>query len=135
MPLGCHGTRARYYNLTTGLRCSKSLSWPVGRESRYWVVVILGTILILVALAEHIGFTTVYILASSIIVGINSLYCLAILGSLRTSAVVAAVLSATYGMLFVILKAEDYALLGGTMLFHMALMVTMYFTRRLHEPE
>ena len=82
------------------------------------MVVILGTILILVALAEHIGFTSAYILPSSIIVGINSLYCLAILG-----------------MLFVILKAEDYALLGGTMLFHTALMVTMYFTRRLHEPE
>jgi len=47
---------------------------------------------------------------------------------------VGAVLAAIYGVLFLILKAEDLALLGGTLLLVVALMVTMYFTRRVHEP-
>ncbi len=90
--------------------------------------------LILVALAEHIGFTTAYLLASATVVVINTLYCGAILERSSTSAVVGAVLAAIYGVLFLILKAEDFALLGGTLLLVVALMVTMYFTRRVHEP-
>jgi len=90
--------------------------------------------LILVALAEHIGFTTAYLLASATVVVINTLYCGAILERFSTSAVVGAVLAAIYGVLFLILKAEDFALLGGTLLLVVALMVTMYFTRRVHEP-
>lgn len=90
--------------------------------------------LILVALAEHIGFTTAYLLASATVVVINTLYCGAILERSSTSAVVGAVLAAIYGVLFLILKAEDFALLGGTVLLLVALMVTMYFTRRVHEP-
>ena len=90
--------------------------------------------LILVALAEHIGFTTAYVLASAMVVGINTLYCAAILASRRTSAVVGVVLTVIYTVLFLILKAEDYALLGGTLLLVVALTVTMYFTRKIHDP-
>jgi inner membrane protein len=90
--------------------------------------------LILVALAEHIGFTAAYLLASATVVVINTLYCAAILHSISTSAVVSAVLSAIYGVLYLILKAEDFALLGGTLLLVVALTVTMYFTRRIHQP-
>ena len=89
--------------------------------------------LILVALAEHIGFTTAYLLASSTVVVINTLYCAAILASRKRSAVVGAVLAVIYGILFLILKAEDFALLGGTLLLVAALIVTMYFTRRIHD--
>jgi inner membrane protein len=90
--------------------------------------------LILVALAEHIGFTTAYLLASATVVVINTLYCAAILRSVPTSAVVGAVLAAIYGVLYLILKAEDFALLGGTLLLVVAVTVTMYFTRRIHQP-
>lgn len=90
--------------------------------------------LILVALAEHIGFTAAYILASSIVVVMNTLYCAAILPRKSISVLVGAVLAAIYGILYTILKAEDFALLGGTLLLVVALMVTMYFTRRIHEP-
>ncbi len=91
--------------------------------------------LILVALAEHIGFTAAYILASSIVVVINTLYCAAILPRRSTSILVGGVLTAIYGILYTILKAEDFALLGGTALLVVALTVTMYFTRRIHEPK
>jgi inner membrane protein len=90
--------------------------------------------LILIALAEHLGFGLAYVLASTTVVAINTLYCAAILRSRTTSAIVGGVLSAIYGILYVILEAEDYALLGGTALLVAALVVTMYFTRRLHEP-
>jgi inner membrane protein len=90
--------------------------------------------LILIALAEHLGFAVAYVLAASAVVGLNTTYCAAILHRLSTTAIVGAVLSAIYGMLYVILESEDYALLGGTALLVVALAVTMYFTRRLHEP-
>ena len=88
--------------------------------------------LILIALAEHVGFTTAYWLASATVVVINTLYCAAILRRWSTSAVVGAVMTATYGVLYLILRAEDFALLGGTLLLVVALAVTMYFTRRVH---
>jgi inner membrane protein len=52
----------------------------------------------------------------------------------RKRELVSAVLSAIYGVLYLILKAEDFALLGGTLLLVVALTVTMYFTRRIHQP-
>ena len=89
--------------------------------------------LILVALAEHMGFTLAYVLASSTVVVINTLYCAAILRRRSTAALVGGVLTAIYGILFMILKAEDFALLGGTLLLVAALSFTMYLTRRIHE--
>ena len=66
---------------------------------------------------------------------INTLYCAAILPRRSTSILVGGVLTAIYGILYTILKAEDFALLGGTALLVVALTVTMYFTRRIHEPK
>ncbi|MEN8164029.1 MAG: cell envelope integrity protein CreD [Acidobacteriota bacterium] len=91
--------------------------------------------LILIALAEHIGFAIAYILASAAVVVINTLYCAAILPRRSLAAAVGVVLTAIYGILFTILKAEDFALLGGTLLLVVALSVTMYFTRRMHSAE
>lgn len=90
--------------------------------------------LILIALAEHMGFTLAYVLAASTVVAINTLYCAAILRRRSTALLVGAVLTAIYGILFVILEAEDFALLGGTLLLVAALSVTMYLTRRINEP-
>ena len=66
------------------------------------------------------------------VVSINTGYCAAILPKRSMSLVVAVVLTAVYGVLYTILEAEDYALLGGTVLLVVALVVTMFFTRRLH---
>lgn len=90
--------------------------------------------LILIALAEHMGFATAYLLASATVIVINTLYCVAILPRRSLALAVAAVLSAIYGILYTILRAEDYALLGGTLLLVVALSITMYFTRRMHDP-
>jgi inner membrane protein len=88
--------------------------------------------LILVALAEHMGFATAYVLASVAVIAINTVYCAAILPRRSISLVVGLVLTAIYGVLYTILRAEDFALLGGTALLVVTLVVTMYFTRRIH---
>lgn len=90
--------------------------------------------LILIALAEHLGFATAYILASSTIIVIITLYCTAILRKPRVALFVGGVLAAIYGVLYLILRAEDFALLGGTMLLVVALIVTMYVTRHINNP-
>jgi len=90
--------------------------------------------LVLVALAEHMGFATAYLLASATVIVINTAYCAAILPRRSLSVAVGGVLAAIYGVLYTILEAEDYALLGGTALLVVALAVTMFFTRRLHIP-
>jgi inner membrane protein len=90
--------------------------------------------LILVALAEHLGFAVAYVLASATVVALNTLYCAAILRRRGTAVLVGGILAAIYGVLYTILKAEDYALLGGTTVLLVALAVTMMLTRRIHEP-
>lgn len=90
--------------------------------------------LTLVALAEHVGFGIAYLLASSTVVVINTLYTAAILRRRSTAVLVGGVLTAIYGILYTILEAEDFALLGGTALLLAALAVTMYFTRRINLP-
>ena len=63
--------------------------------------------LILIALAEHIGFALAYLIASALVVGLNTLYCLAVLSRRELALLVGAVLSSTYGVLYTILVAED----------------------------
>jgi inner membrane protein involved in colicin E2 resistance len=48
---------------------------------------------------------------------------------------VGGVLTAIYGILYTILRAEDYALLGGTVLLVVALGVTMFFTRSMNRED
>jgi inner membrane protein len=90
--------------------------------------------LVLIALAEHIGFGLAYLMASAIIITINTLYSAAILRRRGLALAVGGVLVSIYGVLYLILQAEDYALLGGTLLLLAALTITMYFTRRVHLP-
>lgn len=90
--------------------------------------------LILIALAEHLGFATAYVLAAATVVALNTLYCAAILRRRAPAALVGGVLAAIYGVLYTILNAEDFALLGGTALLLVAVAVTMVLTRRIHEP-
>ena len=88
--------------------------------------------LILIALAEHMGFAVAYFAASATVVVINTAYCASILPRRASSLLVGGVLAAIYGVLYTILKAEDYALLGGTGVLVVALVVTMFLTRKIH---
>jgi inner membrane protein len=86
---------------------------------------------LLLAFAEVIGFTPAYLLASSAIVGLNSSYASAVLGSWRRAAVIALLLVALYAVLYVLLTLEAYSLLIGSLLLFVALSGVMYATRHI----
>jgi inner membrane protein len=88
--------------------------------------------LLLLSLSEHIGFALSYLIAAAATVILTSLYASSVLASRARAVALLVVLSALYGLLYVILNAEDYALLIGSGLLFSALAATMYVTRRIN---
>jgi inner membrane protein len=85
--------------------------------------------LLLLSLAEQIGFDFAYLLAALATVLLISAYAWSALKSSSRALVVFAVLSVLYALLFLLLKQEDYALLIGASAAFAAVAVTMYVTR------
>lgn len=85
--------------------------------------------LALLALGEFVGPDLAYLgaaVASSLLI---VLYSLAILKGRQRAGIVAALLAGVYGILYVVLRMEDYALLAGTATLFAALAAVMFFTR------
>ena len=85
----------------------------------------------LLAFAEVIGFAAAYLLAAGAIIGLLASYSAAVLGSWRRGGVIAALLGALYGVLYVLLSLETLSLVIGSVLLFAALAGVMYVTRRL----
>ena len=86
---------------------------------------------LLLALAEVIGFTPAYVLAAGAIAGLNTAYSAAVLGSWRRAAFIGGLLVGLYAVLYVLLSLEAYSLLIGSLLLFAALAGVMYATRRI----
>jgi inner membrane protein len=86
--------------------------------------------LLLLALAEHIGFGPAYAASAVASTALITSYSGAVLSSLRRAVPIGALLTALYGYLYVTLKAEDYALLFGALGVFAVLAGFMYLTRR-----
>ena len=86
--------------------------------------------LLLTALSEHIEFAAAYGAATLACVGLISTYLVWVLKSMRIALAFGAALAALYGMLYALLKAEDYSLLGGSLLLFGLLAIVMLATRR-----
>ena len=85
---------------------------------------------LLLSLAEHLGFPVAY-LAASVATGLMlAIYVGAAFRSVLRGLVMAVVFAATYGILYLILQLEDYALLAGAILGFVALTVVMFVTLR-----
>jgi inner membrane protein len=85
---------------------------------------------LLLSLAEHLGFATAY-LAASVATGLMlAVYVGGAFHSVRKGLVMLAVFASIYAILYVILQLEDYALLAGAMLGFVALTVVMFVTLR-----
>ena len=80
---------------------------------------------LLLALAEVIGFTPAYLLASAAIIGLITAYSAAVLKSWRRASYIAGLLAALYAVLYILLSLEAYSLLFA------ALAGVMYVTRNL----
>lgn len=88
--------------------------------------------LLVLSLSEHLGFALSYAIGAGATVVLTSLYAMSVLASRVRAAALFLVLSALYALLYVILNAEDYALLIGSGLLFAALAATMYVTRRIN---
>jgi inner membrane protein len=87
--------------------------------------------LLLLSFSEHIGFANAYLVAAAATVVLTGLYAMSALANLLRAGVLTAILAALYGLLYIILNAEDYALLIGSSLLFVALAATMYVTRKI----
>jgi inner membrane protein len=85
---------------------------------------------LLLALAEHIGFAAAYAGSAVAATGLITSYSAAVLRSFMRAAPIGAVLAGLYGYLYVTLRAEDFALLIGAVGSFAALAAFMYVTRR-----
>ena len=86
--------------------------------------------LVLLALSEHVGFTPAWVVASLIGAVINGVYLQAVLKGWRNSLLFVAVLLLLDGVMWLLLRSEDSALLLGTGVLLLALCALMFLTRR-----
>ena len=86
--------------------------------------------LLLTALSEHIAFAAAYALATLSCVSLISAYLVRVLHSASAGLTFGVALTALYAMLYALLQAEDYSLLGGSLLLFALLAAVMIATRR-----
>lgn len=85
--------------------------------------------LLLTALSEHVVFDLAYAIAALACVGLVTFYVVHVLRSPAPGLVFGAGLALLYGALYLLLNAEDYALLAGAMLLFALLGGVIVFTR------
>jgi inner membrane protein len=86
--------------------------------------------LLLLSFSEHIGFAAAYAVSATACVGLIGYYVSHVLASRAQGAGFGAALAALYGLLYMILSSEDYALLTGSLLVFGVLALVMVLTRR-----
>jgi len=87
--------------------------------------------LILLALSELVPFVFAYGGAAAATIGLIATYMVPVLKTGKRTAVAAALFAASFAVLYVVLQAEDYALLAGSLVVFVALAVAMRLTRKL----
>jgi len=85
--------------------------------------------LLLISLSEHIDFALSYLLATLACVGLLLFYLRYVLRGFREGALFSGILLLLYGTLYVIIQAEDFALLMGSVLIFLVLATVMFTTR------
>ena len=87
--------------------------------------------LLLVSLSEHIAFHWAYLAAASASSVLLGFYLTGVLQNRRQGLLFAAMTAALYGILFIILRSEDAALLMGSILLFGTLTLLMMITRKI----
>ena len=88
--------------------------------------------LLQLALSEHVGFQTAYMVASAGVTLLITGYSVAILSAKRRGGIVGVVQVALYVYLYVVLANQDYSLLIGSLGLFVFLAIVMYLTRRVN---
>lgn len=84
-----------------------------------------------ISIAEHMGFAPAYLCATLLVTSLIYFYCRFVLGGLRRSTVLGAVVLSLYGYLYVLLMNQDYALLIGSLCLFLVLGAVMFITRKI----
>jgi inner membrane protein len=83
---------------------------------------------LLLALSEHLGFTSGYIIGAAATSAMISVYVGKVFASLRRGLLILGIFAVLYGLLYFILQLEDYALLAGAAAAFLLLTATMFAT-------
>ena len=86
--------------------------------------------LLLVSLSEHFGFAIAYAIAAASCITLNGYYVAHVLRSMRRGVLFGLALCILYGLLYVLLRIEDHALLMGSLLVFACVAAAMVATRR-----
>ena len=86
--------------------------------------------LLLLAIAEPLGFAAAYGIAAAMVMGQAGLYTAAVVGRPALAALFICVLAGLFGFLYVLLSLETFALLVGAVALFAALSLVMLVTRR-----
>ena len=86
--------------------------------------------LLLLSLSEHIAFWQAYLVSAAACIGLQFFYLSGVLKSWLRAAGFATLLTALYGVLYLLLKSENNALLMGSLLLFGILAAIMWVTRR-----
>jgi len=106
-----------------------------GKSSLHWIQYILTGLamivfyVLLLALAEQVGFLVAYISASLATTALIAWYVGDALENKHGAMIVGTVLSVTYLVMYMILNEETYALLAGSIIAFVAIAATMFATR------
>lgn len=87
---------------------------------------------LLLGLSEHVGFTTAYLVASGATGGMVSLYVGKSLQNALKGFMMLSIFLILYGLLYLILRLEDYALLAGAVASFVMLTLVMFATLRVN---
>jgi inner membrane protein len=87
--------------------------------------------LLLLSIAEQTGFDTAFMIAATATVALVSAYAGWVFESVLRGVIALIAFSCLYGLIYVLLRLEDYALLLGAGASFTAITAVMYFTRRI----
>lgn len=87
--------------------------------------------LLLISLAEHMSFGLAYLIGAVACSGLILFYTQHMLKSLKSAGFFVGMIAMLYGTLYVIVQAEDFALLMGSLLVFFILSVLMFVTRKI----
>ena len=87
---------------------------------------------LLLSISEYIVFKFSYLLSSIAVIALIGLYIKSIYSSVRISLIITSILIVFYGLMYIILQLQDYALLFGNIALFVVLGIIMYLTRKLN---
>lgn len=87
--------------------------------------------ILLLSLAEHLGFLKAYLIAGGATAALIGAYCARSLESKAYGALVTALIAIVFAVLYLFLRLEDYALLAGSIFAFLVLAITMFTTQKI----